>query len=156
MRAHMQVAYYLVVNLDADSATVNTYSAISYLPWCLKIFMVHSLSSCMCTDYIERHLTFVCMLTGLLNIIRHMQYSAPTSSLHTTNPQGVLSDCAPINGKHREPYLLGGWAIFVGSNIVLWAQSTPGVASVLLWTFIMTMGCVYICVFMSVRSHAKG
>lgn len=32
------VSYYLVDNLEADSAMVNTYSAITYLPWCLKIF----------------------------------------------------------------------------------------------------------------------
>ena len=33
------VPYYLVMTLDADSATTNTYSALSYLPWCMKIFM---------------------------------------------------------------------------------------------------------------------
>ena len=33
-----QVSYYLVDELNADAAMVNTYSAITYLPWCLKIF----------------------------------------------------------------------------------------------------------------------
>ena len=34
----LQVSYYLVDHLNADSAMINTYSAITYLPWCLKIF----------------------------------------------------------------------------------------------------------------------
>ena len=32
------VSYYLVETLGASAATVNTYSALTYLPWCLKFF----------------------------------------------------------------------------------------------------------------------
>ena len=32
------VSYYLVETLNSSSAIVNTYSAATYLPWCLKIF----------------------------------------------------------------------------------------------------------------------
>lgn len=32
------ISYYLVESLDASAATVNTYSALTYLPWCLKFF----------------------------------------------------------------------------------------------------------------------
>eukprot|EP00613_Pedinella_sp_CCMP2098_P064064 CAMPEP_0171967184 /NCGR_PEP_ID=MMETSP0993-20121228/196463_1 /TAXON_ID=483369 /ORGANISM="non described non described, Strain CCMP2098" /LENGTH=233 /DNA_ID=CAMNT_0012616625 /DNA_START=8 /DNA_END=706 /DNA_ORIENTATION=- len=33
------IAYYLVDSLDASAAVVNQYSALTYLPWCLKVFM---------------------------------------------------------------------------------------------------------------------
>jgi len=33
------VTYYLVESLDASAAVTNTYSALTYLPWCLKVFM---------------------------------------------------------------------------------------------------------------------
>ena len=32
------VTYYLVETLRASPATVNTYAALTYLPWCLKFF----------------------------------------------------------------------------------------------------------------------
>ena len=32
------VTYYLVMTLKASAATVNTYAALTYLPWCLKFF----------------------------------------------------------------------------------------------------------------------
>lgn len=32
------VTYYLVESLDASSAVTNTYLALTYLPWCLKVF----------------------------------------------------------------------------------------------------------------------
>lgn len=32
------ISYYLVTTLDADTAVVNTLTALLYLPWCLKIF----------------------------------------------------------------------------------------------------------------------
>ena len=86
------MSYYLVESLDATSAQVNTYSALTYLPWCLKIFF------------------------------------------------GILSDTQPVFGLHRRPYFVGGWFVFVLSNVVLWALNTPGVANILIWSFIMTMG----------------
>jgi hypothetical protein len=33
------VSFYLVDTLDASAAVTNTYSAITYLPWCLKVFV---------------------------------------------------------------------------------------------------------------------
>jgi len=33
------VSYYLVETLDASAAVTNTYSAVTYLPWCLKVFV---------------------------------------------------------------------------------------------------------------------
>ena len=32
------VSYYLVDSLDASAAVTNTYAALTYLPWCLKVF----------------------------------------------------------------------------------------------------------------------
>ena len=53
---------------------VNTYSALAYLPWCMKIFF------------------------------------------------GVLSDTTPISGKHRMPYLVGGWVVFIACNLYVYTQ----------------------------------
>jgi len=33
------VTYYLVDSLDASAAVINQYSALTYLPWCLKVFI---------------------------------------------------------------------------------------------------------------------
>jgi hypothetical protein len=33
------VIYYLVDDLDASAAVINQYSALTYLPWCLKVFI---------------------------------------------------------------------------------------------------------------------
>lgn len=71
---------------------INTYSAITYLPWCLKIFF------------------------------------------------GVFSDCVPVFGWHRRPYFISGWVLFILGNIVLWILGSPGTTSILLLSFVMTMG----------------
>ncbi|KAH8058320.1 BT1-like protein [Aureococcus anophagefferens] len=65
------VSFYLVESLDASAAVTNTYAALTYLPWCLKVFF------------------------------------------------GLQSDLVP-----------------------LWREGEPGIASTLLLSFVMTMGCL--------------
>ena len=33
------IAYYLVDSLNAEAAVINQYSALTYLPWCIKVFV---------------------------------------------------------------------------------------------------------------------
>ena len=86
------IQFYLVEFLGASTADVNTYSALTTLPWCLKIFF------------------------------------------------GLLTDLVPVLGSHRRPYYLLGWIIYVLANWWLAYLREPGIQSVLVWSFLMTMG----------------
>lgn len=88
------VTFYLVETLNASSAVTNTYLALTYLPWCLKVFF------------------------------------------------GVRSDLVPWLGMHRRSYYAGGWVIFFLSNVALAVLNRPGIASTLLLSFVMVMGCL--------------
>ena len=88
------VSFYLVESLDASAAVTNTYAALTYLPWCLKVFF------------------------------------------------GLQSDLVPVFGTHRRFYYALGWVVFFLCNCELWREGEPGIASTLLLSFVMTMGCL--------------
>ena len=70
------------------------YAALTYLPWCLKVFF------------------------------------------------GLQSDLVPVFGTHRRFYYALGWVVFFLCNCELWREGEPGIASTLLLSFVMTMGCL--------------
>jgi hypothetical protein len=53
---------------------------------------------------------------------------------------GFLSDCLPINGMRRKPYLIIGWMIYVVSNLMLALIGTPSVEQTVFFVFTMTSG----------------
>ncbi|CAN0041184.1 unnamed protein product [Scytosiphon promiscuus] len=53
---------------------------------------------------------------------------------------GFLSDCVPIGGLKRKPYMLIGWIIHIVSNAVLAIMGTPGENSVVILSFISACG----------------
>jgi hypothetical protein len=57
---------------------------------------------------------------------------------------GFLSDAFPIAGLRRKPYFLLGWGTYIACNLVLAAVGTPGVATLALLVFLMTMGFVQV------------
>ncbi|CAN0024698.1 unnamed protein product, partial [Hapterophycus canaliculatus] len=53
---------------------------------------------------------------------------------------GFLSDCVPIGGLKRKPYMLIGWIIHIVSNAALAIMGTPGEDSVVILSFISACG----------------
>lgn len=53
---------------------------------------------------------------------------------------GFLSDCVPIGGLKRKPYMLIGWIIHIVSNSALAIMGTPGEKSVILLSFASACG----------------
>ena len=51
---------------------------------------------------------------------------------------GFLSDCVPINGERRKPYLMLGWFIYLITNLILAAMGEPSISAVIFFVFIMT------------------
>ncbi|GMH95358.1 hypothetical protein TrST_g10738 [Triparma strigata] len=51
---------------------------------------------------------------------------------------GFLSDCVPINGERRKPYLMLGWFIYLITNLILAAIGEPSISAVIFLVFIMT------------------
>ena len=53
---------------------------------------------------------------------------------------GFLSDCCPIHGLRRTPYLIFGWLIYFMSNILLFLIGTPSIGVTIFLVFVMTSG----------------
>lgn len=53
---------------------------------------------------------------------------------------GFLSDCVPIGGLKRKPYMLIGWAIHIVSNATLALMGTPGVDWTIILSFVSACG----------------
>lgn len=53
---------------------------------------------------------------------------------------GFLSDCVPIGGLKRKPYMLIGWIIHIVCNSALAIMGTPGVNSVVILSFLSACG----------------
>jgi len=51
---------------------------------------------------------------------------------------GFLSDCVPINGERRKPYLMLGWFFYLISNLALAAMGEPSIPAVIFFVFLMT------------------
>lgn len=59
---------------------------------------------------------------------------------HTQAPYGFLSDCVPIRGLKRKPYMLIGWGIHILSNSALAIMGTPGEDAVVILSFLSACG----------------
>ncbi|GMI24020.1 hypothetical protein TeGR_g414 [Tetraparma gracilis] len=51
---------------------------------------------------------------------------------------GFLSDCVPIRGERRKPYLLIGWLGYLACNLILAAIGSPSVGVTVFFVFLMT------------------
>ena len=63
-------------------------------------------------------------------------------SWHLQVAYGFLSDCVPIRGLKRKPYMLIGWAVHIVSNSILALMGTPGQDWVVVLSF--TSACGYL------------
>lgn len=59
---------------------------------------------------------------------------------HTQVGYGFLSDCVPIRGLKRKPYMLIGWAIHIVSNAILAIMGTPGQVWTVMLSFLSACG----------------
>lgn len=64
--------------------------------------------------------------------------------LHGSTPHqvgyGFLSDCVPIKGLKRKPYMLIGWCTHIAMNAILALIGTPGARVVIVLSFIGACG----------------
>lgn len=51
-----------------------------------------------------------------------------------------MSDCVPIRGLKRKPYMLIGWAVHIISNAILALMVTPGKDWVAMLSFLSACG----------------
>lgn len=53
---------------------------------------------------------------------------------------GFLSDCLPIGGLKRKPYMLIGWTVHILMNSILALMGSPGVEWTIILSFISACG----------------
>lgn len=83
------------------------------------------------TESTHNHTTHAsCHFFFLNNILK---YPPPLQVLY-----GFLSDCVPINGERRKPYLMLGWFFYLISNLALAAMGEPSIPAVIFFVFLMT------------------
>jgi len=51
---------------------------------------------------------------------------------------GLLSDCVPIKGQRRKPYLIMGWMVYIAANVYLASRVRPTINELigLTWVFV--------------------
>ena len=88
------VYFYLLHEHDSSSAAMNTFRAVTTLPWCFKIFF------------------------------------------------GLLSDSTPVASRHRRPYFVFGWSLFVlvHLGVALFVEA-PNIYVLCAAAFFSTTGC---------------
>ena len=70
-----------------------------------------------------------------------MLWTLTLSHVRFARRYGFLSDCVPIRGERRKPYLLIGWLIYLLSNLALAFIGNPSIGTTIFFMFI-TEGCI--------------
>lgn len=143
---------YVVTELNAPAAQLNIAGTMLALPWSFKVGLVGDV--CVYDGGPKNDGHTIARAGGATrprNLNTQNKINTHKTACHAhTNTQvlyGLLSDCVPIRGKRRKPYLIIGWSLFVFCNLFLCALGRPSLNA------LIALVRTYVCLFCTYDTH---